>query len=133
VAEVTTTMATPIVGNASHLNPRRAAQRFNALVALTAALALAGCASGGLGNPSAGQRYRCEQGIEFRVKFVDDSALIDSSRGYSVLFRDAGGQGAAQTVYSSAVVRAEFGLGAGGREARLSYPLLPLVARCVRD
>ena len=94
---------------------------------------LTGCAAGNLGSSSADQRYRCEQGIEFSVKFVDDSALIDSSRGYDVLFRDAGGQGEGQTVYSNAVVRAEFGLGAGGREARLSYPLLPLVVRCVRD
>ena len=82
---------------------------------------------------STGQRYRCEQGIEFSVKFVDDSALIDSSRGYNVLFRDAGGQGEGQTFYSNAVVRAEFGLGASGREAVLRYPLLPLVVRCVRD
>ena len=94
---------------------------------------LTGCATGNLGNSSAGQRYRCEQGIEFSVKFVDDSALIDSSRGYNVLFRDAGGQGEGQTVYSNAVARAEFGLGAGGREAVLRYPLLPLVVRCVRD
>ena len=49
------------------------------------------------------------------------------------LFRDAGGQGEGQTVYSNAVVRAEFGLRASGREAVLRYPLLPLVARCVRD
>jgi hypothetical protein len=97
------------------------------------ALLLTGCATGNFSSAPAGQRYRCEQGIEFRVKFVDDSALIDSNRGYNVLFRDAGGQGESQPVYSSAVVRAEFGLGAGGREARLSYPLLPLVVRCVRD
>jgi hypothetical protein len=102
-----------------------------ALAAMTAALTLAGCA--GFGNTSTGQRYRCEQGIEFGVKFVDDSALIDSNRGYNVLFRDAGGQTESQPVYSSAVVRAEFGLGASGREAVLRYPLLPLVVRCVRD
>ena len=93
---------------------------------------LAGCASENSGTASTGQRYRCEQGIEFSVKFVDDSALIDSSRGYNVLLRDAGGQGEGQTVYSNAVVRAEFGLGVGGREAVLRYPLLPLVVRCVR-
>ena len=98
-----------------------------------ALLLLAGCATGNFGNSSTGQRYRCEQGIEFSVKFVDDSALLDSSRGYHVLLRDAGGQGEGQTVYSNAVVRAEFGLGAGGREAVLRYPLLPLVVRCVRD
>ena len=98
-----------------------------------ALLLLTGCAAGNSGTALTGQRYRCEQGIEFSVKFVDDSALIDSSRGYNVLFRDAGGQGEGQTVYSNAAVRAEFGLGAGGREAVLRYPLLPLVVRCVRD
>jgi hypothetical protein len=115
----------------ARINSRPAGALAATTAALTAALALAGCA--GVGNTPAGQRYRCEQGIEFSVKFVDDSALIDSTRGYNVLFRDAGGQGEGQPVYSNAVVRAEFGLGAGGREARLSYPLLPLVARCVRD
>jgi hypothetical protein len=106
-------------------------------VAVAAAL-LAGCAAGQVGNPStvkpsAGQRYHCEQGIEFGVKFVDDSALIDSNRSHNLLFRDAGGQGEGQTVYSNAEVRAEFGLGASGREARLSYLLPPLVVRCQPD
>ena len=101
--------------------------------AMAFAVLLTGCAAGNFGNSSAGQRYRCEHGLEFSVKFVDDSALIDSSRGYNVLYRDAGGQGEGQTVYSNAMVRAEFGLGASGREAVLRYPLLPLVARCVRD
>ena len=98
-----------------------------------ALLLLTACATENSDSAPTGQRYRCEQGIEFSVKFVDDSALIDSSRGNDVLFRDAGGQGEGQTVYSNAVVRAEFGLGSGGREARLSYPLLPLVVRCGRD
>ena len=98
-----------------------------------ALLLLTGCATGNFGNTSTSQRYRCEQDIKFSVKFVDDSALIDSSRGYNVLFRDAGGQGEGQTVYSNAVARAEFGLGTSGRDAVLRYPLLPLVVRCVRD
>ena len=101
--------------------------------AMAFALLLSGCAAGNFGSSSTGQRYRCEHGVEFSVKFVDDSALIDSSRGYNVLYRDAGGQGEGQSVYSNAMVRAEFGLGASGREAVLRYPLLPLVARCVRE
>jgi hypothetical protein len=133
VAEVTMAMSAPKDRTTSRLSACRRVRPASTLAARAATLALAGCASSGLGNPSAGPRYRSEQGIEFSVKFVDDSALIDSTRGYNVLFRDAGGQGAAQTVYSNAVVRAEFGLGPGGREARLSYPLLPLVVRCVRD
>ncbi len=101
--------------------------------AMAFALLLTACATGNFGNSSAGQRYRCDQGIEFSAKFVDDSALLDGNRGHHVLLRDAGGQGEGQTVYSNAMVRAEFGLGAGGREAVVRYPLLPLVVRCVRD
>ena len=123
--------------NSSHPEQNPPAPRGTAAALLSAIafalLLLTGCAAGNLGSSSAGQRYRCEQGIEFSVKFVDDSALIDGSRGYDVLLRDAGGQGEGQTVYSNAVVRAEFGLGAGGREAVLRYPVLPLVVRCVRD
>ena len=59
---------------------------------------------------------------------------IDAGRvGSDVLLRDAGGITPQQTVYSNARMRAEFGLGASGREAILRYPLAPLVAHCVRD
>lgn len=91
---------------------------------------LAGCAGGSVGSSPL---YRCEHGIEFRAKFVDDTAVLDGPGGYDVLNRDAGGQGPQQTVYSNPRIRAEFGLGASGREARLHYPMLPLSARCVRD
>jgi hypothetical protein len=100
-----------------------------ALAACSLAL-LSGCASG---PKSTGPFYRCEHGLEFTVRFVDDTAILDSSRGYDVLYRDAGGQGPLQTFYSNPRMRAEFGLGATGREAIVRYPLLPLVARCVRD
>jgi hypothetical protein len=101
-----------------------------ALVASAGILVLAACAAGG---PSSGAQYRCEHGIDFKVKFVDDTAVLDGAGGSDLLFRDAGGQGAQQAVYSNPRMRAEFGLGASGREAVLRYPLLPLVARCVRD
>ena len=123
--------------NASHPGRRLHALRGPAAALVSvmtfALLLLTACATGNSSTAPADQRYSCEQGIKFSVKFVDDSALIDSSRGYNVLLRDAGGQGEGQTVYSNAVVRAEFWLGAGGREAVLRYPLLPLVVRCVRD
>ena len=97
-----------------------------------AMLALAGCAGQGPGANL--PHYRCEHGIEFTVRFVDDSALLDAgARGYDVLYRDAGGLTTQQQVFSNSRMRAEFGLGASGREALLRYPLLPLVARCVRD
>ncbi|MGC1172981.1 hypothetical protein [Polaromonas sp.] len=92
---------------------------------------LSACTVTGVGSTAA--RYRCEHGIDFSVRFVDDSAVIESSRASDVLFRDAGGQGPLQPVYSNTRMRAEFGLGSGGREAVLHYPLLPLMARCVRD
>lgn len=95
------------------------------------AAVLAACASPGAvsGRPL----YRCEHGIEFTVRFVDDSAVLDGSGANAVLFRDAGGQGPQQAVYSNSQMRAEFGVGPNGREALLTYPLLPLTARCVRD
>ena len=92
---------------------------------------LAGCA--GHGWQADAPLYRCEHGIEFRVRFIDNTALLDGSRGTELLFRDAGGVGETQTVYTSAQMRAEFGLGPSGREAVVRYPLLPLVVRCVRD
>lgn len=101
-------------------------------IALTAAAGLlAGCA--GIGPGAEAPRYRCEHGISFTAKFVDDTAILDGTRGYDVLYRDAGGQTPQQAVYSNPRMRAEFGLGASGREAILRYPLLPLVARCARD
>jgi hypothetical protein len=100
------------------------------LTALLGALALGACAGR---SGQAGALYRCEHGVEFTVRFIDDTALLDGSRGHDLLYRDAGGQGNQQTVYSNERVRAEFGLGASGREAVLRYPLLPLMARCVRD
>lgn len=77
--------------------------------------------------------YRCEAGVGFTVRFADDAAIINGSRGYEVLYRNAGGIGPAQTVYTNARMRAEFGLGPTGREALLRYPLVPLVVRCVLD
>ena len=103
----------------------------NTCAALLAAAALGGCAGGNW--QADGPLYRCEHGIEFRVKFIDDSVLLEGPGGRDVLQRDAGGEGSQQTVYSNPRMRAEFGLGASGREAVLRYPLLPLVARCVRD
>lgn len=110
---------------------------FGALAGLAA---LAGCAAlpgtvAGASSTSSSSGlplYRCEQGLSFTVRFVDDTAVLTGARGDDVLLRDAGGEGA-QTVYSSARMRAEFGLGAGGREAVLHYPPAPEALRCVRD
>lgn len=101
-----------------------------AIIALSAGL-LGGCA--GMGESQSLPSYRCENGISFSVRFVDDSAIVEGSRGHDVLYRDAGGQTAQQQVFSNPRMRAEFGLGPTGREAILRYPLLPLVARCARD
>jgi hypothetical protein len=101
-------------------------------MALAGALALTGCAGMNSGGSSELPVYRCDQGLQFTVRFVDDTAVLKGARGDDVLLRDAGGQGA-QTVYSNPRMRAEFGLGASGREATLHYPLLPLEVRCLRD
>lgn len=78
------------------------------------------------------QHYRCDENIEFTVRFGQDTALLDfGTRGSDLLDRDAGGLTPEQTVYSNGRLRAEFGLGASGREAILRYRQPPLVARCV--
>ena len=105
-------------------------ERFKSALMLPAAALLAACASPGA--PPSGELYRCDQASEFRVRFVDDSALIDGQRGPEVLLRDAGGVTPQQTVFSNARVRAEFGLGANASEALLHYPLESLDLRCVR-
>jgi hypothetical protein len=97
----------------------------------SAAALIAGCAGNGPAQDLA--HYRCEYDIAFTARFVDDTAILDGSRGYDVLYRDAGGQTPQQQFFSNPRMRAEFGLGATGREAILRYPLLPLVARCARD
>jgi hypothetical protein len=102
-----------------------------ASVLAAAATLLTACA--GLGGGQSLPHYRCENDISFSVKFVENSAIVESSRGYDVLYRDAGGLTQQQEVFSNPRMRAEFGLGPSGREAIVRYPLLPLVARCARD
>ncbi len=78
--------------------------------------------------------YRCDQDIEFTVRFADGTAVLDAgARGNDVLLRDAGGATPQQTVYSNPRMRAEFGLGDSGREAILRYAQPPLAAHCLRD
>ena len=104
------------------------------IIALTLCALLSGCAtdSGSLKIAEA-ERYRCENDIAFTVRFLDDSAAINSNRGYEMLYRTAGGLTPIQTVYSNPRMRAEFGLGATGKEAILRYLLQPVVVRCARD
>jgi len=102
------------------------------LAALAVAAALAGCAVVKVDDPAAPLRYRCDNGQQFGVSFANDAARLTGARGDDVLLRDAGGQGA-QTVYSNPRLRAEFGLGASGREAALHYLQPPLSTRCQRD
>jgi hypothetical protein len=78
--------------------------------------------------------YRCDRDIEFTVRFGDDSALVASpKRGSELLLRDAGGVTPQQAVYSNPRLRAEFGMGAAGREAELQYLPESQVAHCRRD
>jgi len=111
---------------------RRAWRRAAALAALAVAATLAGCAVVKVDEAGAPQRYRCDNGLRFGVSFANDAARLTGARGDDVLLRDAGGQGA-QTVYSNPRLRAEFGLGASGREAALHYLQPPLSTRCQRD
>lgn len=105
--------------------------RLRPLTVVSLASLLAACAGPATGP--ALPRYVCEYGLEFSVRFVDDTAVLDGTRGREVLYRDAGGLTPQHTVYSNPRMKAEFGLGATGREAIVRYPLLPLAARCARD
>jgi hypothetical protein len=68
------------------------------------------------------------------VRFDDGSAQIDAGvQGSETLLRDAGGVTPQQTVYSSTRLKAEFGLGADGREALLHYVSPALEAHCTKD
>ncbi len=110
-------------------------KRMASCLLLAGAAALAGCAGlagSGSSATSSNPVYRCEQGLQFTVRFVNDTAVLKGARGDDVLLRDAGGQGI-QTVYSNARLRAEFGLGQSGREAVLQYLQPSLKARCMRD
>ncbi len=99
-------------------------------VVLLSACLLSACADRGW--KAEAPLYRCEAGVEFRARFIDNSVVVDGTGTYDLLYRDAGGVGN-QAFYSNPRMKAEFGLGPSGREAILRYPLLPLVVRCVRD
>ena len=97
-------------------------------------VALSGCATGSSAPQIAeAERFSCENDVAFTVRFADSSATVNSNRGYEVLYRTANGQAPGQTVYSNLRMRAEFSLGATGREATLRFLLQPVVVRCVRD
>lgn len=85
------------------------------------------------GVPSTGVAYRCDQGEDFIVTFANNAAVLTGPRGRQELLRDAGGLTPQQTVYSNAQLRAEFGLGAGGRQALLRTLKTAAVVRCVRN
>jgi hypothetical protein len=116
------------------------AAKGKAMALACGAAALAGCATGPA-PPAPLPFYRCEYGLEFTAKFSGDSVVLDSSRGYDVLYR--GGKNANPEVaanakthpheYSNPRMSAEFKLGVLERDAIVRYPLLPLVSRCVRD
>jgi hypothetical protein len=103
------------------------------LIASVTAL-LAACVNTPSMEPPA-QRYRCELGIEFSARFSGESVVLDTSRGYEMLFRDAKPlpDPPKPNEYRSPRMSAEFQLGKDGNEALLRYPLLPLMVRCVRD
>lgn len=110
------------------------------LINCIASVLLASCATDpGLSKTASAELafYRCEYDIAFTVRFADDSAVVDSNRGYEVLYRNAKGLTPPSTpksdVYGNRRMRVEFGLGASGKEALLTYSLAPLVVCCSRD
>jgi hypothetical protein len=78
-------------------------------------------------------KYRCDQGETISVRFDDGAVIVDAGTQPVVLLRDAGGLTPAQTAYSSTTLRAEFGLGAQGKEAVLRYASPARELHCVRE
>ncbi|MES2979491.1 MAG: hypothetical protein V4731_13790 [Pseudomonadota bacterium] len=76
--------------------------------------------------------YYCERSMHFKVSMGEATAALDGSLGRELLYRDAGGQGPAQRVYSNRKLRAELGLGADERDAVLVYAQPPLTLKCQR-
>jgi len=113
------------------------------LAALGVVLMLTACGSSPLSSGPSGPPvaqasaaavvYRCGPADGFEVTFGQDSAVLTGPRGRQMLLRDAGGLTPEQTVYSNADLRAEFGLGPGGRQALLHTPAPAVVLRCVRN
>ena len=83
--------ATKSIATNSEKQSRPATSKKTCLAAAAAMLVLAGCSAPPSGPPL--PLYRCEYGIEFTAKFIDDSVALDSTRGYDVLYR--GGKHAA--------------------------------------
>ena len=78
--------------------------------------------------------YRCDNNVEFDVRFADGSAELRFAwREPETVLRDAGGVTPEQTVYSSTTVKAQFGLEPEGRGAKLNFTAPPLEVRCTRD
>ena len=104
------------------------------VLVLSVSALLAACANTP-GNAPAAQRYRCEMGIEFSARFSGESVALDSTRGYEMLFKDAKPlpEPPKPNEYRNPRMSVEFNLGKDGNEALLRYPLLPLVARCVKE
>jgi hypothetical protein len=102
-------------------------------MALLLGIAVAGCATQGGRLAEGQQRYRCNEGMEFTVRFGPDTAMLDAgAQGYDLLYRDAGGVTPQQSVFSNPRLRAEFGLGPTQSDALLRYLGSPRVARCTR-
>ena len=118
-----------------------------------AVLAVAGCAlqaepqpvpaagAGTLGAPTVSTAqpaptpgrtlYRCDTGEAVVVQEEQDTVIVSGlPRGEERLGRDAGGLTPRQAVFSGPTLRAEFGLGADGREMALQSFHPPGVLHC---
>ncbi len=97
-----------------------------------AALLLASCATL---QDAPRLTFMCPSELRFEARLYQDMALLEGLRGHAVLERVAGAvddSGAAALVYADSTVRAQFGLGVGGRLARLDYTGIPEPVYCER-
>lgn len=95
---------------------------------LAALLALTGCAAL---TDAPRLAYRCPAELSFEARLYEDMALLEGLRGHVVLERLPDAEDATLR-YADPTVRAQFGLGVGGRLARLDYTGIPESVYCER-
>ena len=76
--------------------------------------------------------YLCPNDLRFEARLYEDMAMLEGLRGHAVLERLADAGDAAQPRYADPTVRAQFGLGLEGRQARLDYTTIPEPVYCER-
>ena len=110
---------------------------LSAFAALSGLAGVAGCAAL---QDAPRLTYACPNALSFEARLYQDMALLEGLRGHAVLERlppppgpaDAEAPAGPALHYADVTVRAQFGLGLGGRLVRLDYTGIPEPVYCER-